>query len=394
MTTIIERIGHREKNYILKVLDQQFRTSAGSDMTGRLEKEFAKLMGVDFAIAFNNGTATMHAVLAATGIEEGDEVIVPPLTMASTSFAVFQARALPVFADINPRTFTIDPESIKNNITPRTKAIIPVSIYGLSPDMDSIMEIARENNLLVLADDAQSLLSFYHGKIVGSIAHASSFSFQSSKHITSGEGGMVVTNDHHLAEKIRRFNSLGYRTVKAGQGKITDAIIQDPNYLRHDSIGWNYRMPELCAAVVLGQLEHVDEIVSMRKKTAQLYSQMVQNCEWMIPQAVGPGQVHSYWSFVLRLSVHAPVSWKVFYQTYLDFGGDGIYAAWQLTYLEPALLNKKFISSQTQDFSPGLCPVAEKVQPQLLQFKTNYFDLSIAEQKAEALAKTIQHFGG
>lgn len=139
--------------------------------------------------------------------------------MAATAFAVLHANAIPVFADINPHTWTIDPQSIAADLTARTKAIIPVSIYGLAPDMDAIMALAAQHNLFVLEDDAECFLGYYKGRIVGSIGHASSFSFQSTKHMTSGEGGMITTDDEGLAERIRRFNSLGYAAVAARQGQ-------------------------------------------------------------------------------------------------------------------------------------------------------------------------------
>jgi perosamine synthetase len=392
MNQPIPRIGDRERAYVVEVLDAQFRTSAGSMMTRRLEKLFAQMFDVGYAISFINGTATMHAALAAAGVGPGDEVIVPPLTMASTSFAVLHAGAIPVFADVDPRTWTIDPKSIAQRITPRTKAIIPVAIYGLSPDLDSIMQIAQEHHLFVLEDDAQCFLGYYKERIVGSLGHAASFSFQSSKHMTSGEGGMVTTNDEDLAHKIRRFNSLGYAAVGAKKGKITKETIQDPKYERHVSVGWNYRMPELCAAVALGQLERLEELVALRRKVAQLFSDAVEGCDWLVPQYVPEGIVHSYWSYVLKLDTDE-VNWYDFRRKYIEFGGDGFYSAWQLTYLEPAFRHVRFAPEQSQEYAPGLCPVAEGLQPRLMQFKTNYFDPDEMQVKAEVLYRTIRYFG-
>jgi perosamine synthetase len=192
--TEIKRIGERERAYVQEVLDGQFRTSSGSNMTTRLERAFAERFNTRYAISFINGTATMHAALAAAGVGPGDEVIVPPLTMASTALVVLQAGATPVFADIDPQTWTLDPQAVAARITPRTKAMIPVAIYGLAPDMDGLMALAAQHKLFVLEDDAQCFLGYYQGRIVGSIGHAASFSFQSSKHLTSGEGGMITTN--------------------------------------------------------------------------------------------------------------------------------------------------------------------------------------------------------
>jgi len=402
----MERISERERQYVSEVLDSQFRTSAGSSMTKRLEETFARVFGVKYAISFINGTATMHAALAAAGIGPGDEVIVPPLTMASTAFAVLHANAVPVFADINPRTWTIDPRSIEERITPYTKAVIPVAIYGLSPDMDAIMSLAKRHGLFVLEDDAQCFLGYYRGRVVGSIGDAASFSFQSSKHMTSGEGGMITTDDDELADKIRRFNSLGYTGLGAGagKGKITKDVIQDPHYARHSSLGFNYRLPELCSAVALGQVERLPEIVQRRIEVAQLYAQAIEGYSWLTPQFVPEDYQNSYWTFAAKLEEDVDFSWYDFRKKYLELGGHGFYAAWRLNYLEPVFQNQVFYpkgcpvtcpyyQGRLQKYGPGLCPTAEALQPRLMQFKTNYLNESLAYTQAEILRKTLAYFG-
>ncbi len=388
----MERVSQRAYEYVKEVLDGQFRASSYGRMINRLEQLFAEKFGARYAISFVNGTATLHAALAAMGVGPGDEVIVPPLTMASTSFAVLHAGATPVFADIDPEMWTISPQSIAERITPRTKAIMPVAIYGLSPDMDPIMQLAEEHGLMVLEDDAQCFLGKYKGRMVGTLGHASSFSFQSSKHMTSGEGGMVLTDDLDLATKIRRFNSLGYAAVGAGEGKISKDQIQDPSYIRHVSVGYNYRMPELCAAVALEQLERLKELVSMRQQAAHYYAQAVEGCSWLQPQAVPEGYEHAYWTYVIKIDPET-VTWHDFRAKYLEFGGDPFYGAWRLTYLEPAFRGQRFHPEQSQEYDEGLCPVAESVQPYVMQLKTNYFDRATMEAKAEALARTIDYFG-
>jgi len=395
MDKALTRISQKERAYVMEVLDSQFRTSAGGIMTKRLEEKFAEMFGVKYAISHINGTATMHSALAAAGIGSGDEVIVPPLTMASTAFVVLHANAVPVFADIDPDTFTIDPADIAKRITPHTKAIIPVAIYGLSPDMDVIMDIANRHNLTVVEDDAECFLGYYKGRIVGTIGHMSSFSFQSSKHMTSGEGGILITDDKELADKVRSFSSLGYAMLsgEVGKGKISKDVIQDPRYERHAMVGYNYRMSELCAAVALAQVERLEELVERRIKIARMYAEVVQSCDWLVPQAVPEGYRHSYWTYVLKLENSGEFSWYDFRNKYIELGGDGIYAAWQLNYLEPALRSKRFYQPSPQEYEPGLCPVAESLQPKLLQFKTNYMDMGVAEQKAEALVETIRYFG-
>lgn len=402
-TQTLARISARERAYVAEVLDSQFRNSGGTKMVQRLEETFAELFGVKYAISQVNGTATLHSALVATGVGPGDEVIVPPLTMAATAFSVMQAGASPVFADVDPRTWNLDPADVARRLSPRTRAIMPVALYGLPPDLDPMMEMAGRWNLAVIEDDAQCFLGYYKGRICGGIGHLASFSFQSSKHVTCGEGGMVTTNDESLAEKVRRFGALGYAatSAKAGGSKITRDLIQDPNYKRHVSMGFNYRLSELSAAVALAQVERLPELVDKRIRSAQLYADAIRGCAWLVPQYVPEGYRHSYWTYAVRLANDVGFSWYDFRRKYMELGGDGIYAAWQLNYLEPAFSAERGASPRkpaedgaaAQEYRPGLCPVAESLQPRLLQFKTNYLQEDVAYQKAEALARTVAFFG-
>lgn len=319
------------------------------------------------------------------------------LTMSSTTFAVIQAGATPVFADICEDTFLIDPKSIERNITDKTKAVIPVSLYGLMPRMDEIMEIASRHNIFVLEDDAECVGGRYKGIQAGNYGNASSFSFQSSKHLSAGEGGIVVTDDLKLAEAIRRVSSLGYAGVGANKGKITKKDIQDPNYSRHVSMGWNYRISELCAAVALAQVERADELVKIRSYAGEKYLNAVKSCEWLIPQHTDKNSTNSFWTFAVKINLNK-VGWNKFRDKFLEFGGDGIYAAWKLTYLEPMFETMSMLGREnkfTRDkeyYSRGLCKVAEYIQPRLLQFKTNYWDEEDIDKQVEILRKTIEYF--
>lgn len=394
-TTFNRRLFGNEEKYVREVLATEFRSSLGSVMTSRLESQFAKTFGGKYAIAHVNGTATMHALLEAWGVGPGDEVIVPPLTMSATTFAVLQASATPVFADVDPDTFQISAPSIRERVTDKTRAIITVALYGLSPDMDPIMEIAAAHKLKVLEDNAECFLGRYKGRMVGTLGHASSFSFQSSKHLTSGEGGMVLTDSLELAERVRKVQSLGYAGVSATKGKITKKDIQDPDYARHVTMGWNYRMPELCAAVALAQLENIEPLVNRRMEVAALLNEAIAGCEWLVPQMVPQDYVNSYWTYVVQMR-HPRLTWHQFRDRFVVNGGDGVYAAWMLTYLEPMfrdmklLGREKFVSKENAArYRPGLCPVAEDLQKRLVQFKTDYWDISEAHRQAEILAKTV-----
>lgn len=396
----IVRIGDLERKYVDEVLEGQFSSENSYRMVTKLERDFAKKFNVKHAIAMVNGTVTLHIALEAAGVGIGDEVICPPLTMSSTSLAVLHANAIPVFADIEKDTFLISSKSIEEKITAKTKAIITVSLFGLCPDMEAIMRIARKYNLLVIEDNAQCFLGKYNERVAGSIGDMASFSFQSSKHMTCGEGGMLITNDDELALKIRRYSGLGYAGINSSKGRITKDDIQDPDYERHVILGWNYRMSDLCGAVALAQLERLDDLVEMRRTAAGYFLKVISGCSWLKEQYIPENCKSAYWAVAVLLDTDK-INWSEFRKKYMELGGDGIYAAWKLSYLEPAYRRHQFLGREMlidkygdYEFKEGLCPVAEFVQPRLLQFKTNYWDESEAFRQANILAKTIEYFEG
>jgi perosamine synthetase len=390
----MKRFSEIESNYALEALANEFSTSRNNIFNNRLEQKFRELFDVRFAIGHVNGTQTMHTALAALGVGPGDEVIVPPLTMSSTSLAVLQNNSIPVFADVDRETFNIDVGSIKKCITKKTKAIISVSLYGLSPDYDRLLDVCKENNLYLIEDNAECFLGTYKGKLVGKFGHFSSFSFQASKHITCGDGGMLTTDDEELADKARRFSSLGYAGVSASKGKITRNDIQDPQYNRHVTMGFNYRLSEINAAVVLGQLERAEELVEQRVKVAALFNQAIRGTDLLIPQAEPEGYKNSFWSYSAVLNTQNPeTDWYRFRDHFQKNGGDGYYAAWKLSYNEPLFKNEiQNWNGVWQKYNEELCPIAEFLQKRMIQFKTNYWDLSEAEQQADVLYKTIKSF--
>jgi len=392
----MNRISQMEKDFVNDVLSQNFKSSSSAKYMGLLESTFAEKFNKKFAISFVNGTATMHACLEAWGIGPGDEVIITPLTMSSTTFCVLQAGATPIYADVNPRTFNIDPLSIEKKITSKTKAIIPVSLFGLSPDMSEIMKIAKNNDLKVLEDNAECFLGYYKDKVVGHYGDASSYSFQSSKHLTAGEGGIVITDDEDFALKLRRVQSLGYAGLSTKKSKITKDDIQSPEYSRHISLGWNYRMPELCSAVAYAQTLRIEELVDIRKKVGEIFNEATKDYNELIQQQyVDKDCINSYWTWVV--TIRDANLWHDFRKEFISNGGDRFYGAWKLGYLEPFFLNKKFLGRESYisskiDYSEGICPIAEDLQKRLMCFKTNYWDLDEAYKQAEILVKTCKIF--
>ena len=390
----MKRISDLERKYVLEALDNEFATSRNSVFCNRLEGAFATRFKSRYAISHANGTATMHTALSALDVKPGDEVIVPPLTMSSTSLAVLHNGSIPVFADVDKRTFNLDPDDIEKRITSKTKAIITVSLYGLSPDYDRILEICKRHNLYLIEDNAECFLGMYKGKLVGEFGHFSSYSFQASKHMTCGEGGMLTTSDDELADKARRFSSLGYAGVSGKQGKITRSDIQDPNYSRHVMLGFNYRMSELQAAVTLGQLERLDDLVSQRQKVAELFKEVIKGSDLVTLQHEPQGYKNSYWAFSMVLNTNNPgKDWYTFKNKFQELGGDGYYAAWKLTYQEPLFQGQiQSMPGVWQKYSPGLCPNAEYLQTRMIQLKTNYWNLDEAHKQAGILHKTLKDF--
>lgn len=390
----MERISELEKKYVMEALNNAFATSLNSTFNNRLEASFARQFNAKYAIGHCNGTATLHVALMSCGVEAGDEVIVPALTMSSTSIPVVLIGAIPVFADSDIDTFQISAASIEKCITPKTKAVITVSLFGLAPDYDKIIDICRKYNIALIEDNAECFLGEYKGKLVGEFGDFASFSFQASKHLTAGEGGMLICNDEKLADKARRYNCLGYAGVNAKQGKITRNDIQDPNYSRHISFGYNYRMSELQAACALGQLERSKELVENRIKVARVFDDAISDQRLLKRQAEPEGYKHSYWTYPLVLDTDNPeVDWYRFRDIFQKNGGDGYYAAWKLSYNEPAYQN---ILQQEegvwQKYDNNLCPNAEYLQKRLIQLKTNYWDLDEACRQAIILRTTIEEY--
>jgi len=390
-----------ELKYIKMVLDSESWSATTGNWNQTLEGTFAKKFCAKYAVAMNSGTSTLHAALEAVGVGPGDEVISPALTVIMDTTATIHANAIPVYADINPETFTIDPKDIEKKITDKTRAIIPVSLYGLPPDYDPIIKIAEKNDLAIIEDNAQCFLSTYKGRMTGTIGHMASYSFENTKHLSCGEGGILITNDEQYAKTARKIGGHGFKNLKASEGRVrlNQDIFQNPNYKRHDTLGWNYRLSEFNAAIAMAQLERLDELVQMRIQSAQIFIEVMKGCEYLIPQATPAGYTNSYYTLgvIYNGMEKIGVSWEEFRRSYINAGGDGIYGAWAVAYLEPVIAERKFTSRcpwvyDNVYYHPGLCPVAEQVQPRLMQFKTNYRDLNLAKQKAEILRGVIEKF--
>ena len=270
-----------EKKYVNECLDTTWISSKGK-FVNLFEEEFSIYTGAKYAATVSNGTVAIHLALATLGIGEGDEVIVPTLTYIASVNPIVMVGAKPIFVDSCRDSWQIDPADIRRKITPKTKAIIAVHLYGHPANMLAIMAIAKEYDLFVIEDCAEAFGSRINGQHVGTFGDISTFSFYGNKTITTGEGGMVITNDGTLHDRMVRLKGQGlakYRTYW------------------HDMLGYNYRMTNICAAIGLAQLERSDELIAKKIALAHQYDQLLNDLPVETHRPIGDNILHSYWMY-------------------------------------------------------------------------------------------------
>lgn len=270
-----------ELNYIIDATKTGWISSSGKYVQ-LFEEKFAEYCGARYGVAVCNGTVALHLALVALGIKKGDEVIIPDFTMIASAFAVCYTGAKPVFVDAEEESWNIDPEKIEEKITSRTKAIMPVSIFGHPCDMDAINEIAEDRNLKVIEDAAESHGAEYKGKKTGNLADITAFSFYANKNLTTGEGGMVVTNDEQLYKKALYHKNLCFP-------------LDAPREYTHHDIGFNYRMSNLHAAIGLAQIEKADTYRGMRIHNGELYQKYLKDIPGIKLQKTQDNVIHVHW---------------------------------------------------------------------------------------------------
>lgn len=287
-------LGEEELNNVIQAIKSGWISSKGKFIP-EFEEKFAAYCGVKYGVATSNGTVALHLALKALGVSRGHEVIVPALTFIATANAVTYCNAKPVFVDSHPDYWCIDPEKIEEKITQKTKAVIPVHLYGHPCDMDAIMDIARRHNLYVVEDAAEAHGAEYKGRKVGSFGDINCFSFYGNKIITTGEGGMCLTDNEKLAERMKRLRDHGMSPEKK---------------YWHDEIGFNYRMTNMQAAVGVAQLSKLDEFIVKKRQIAQWYSQGLKSLEerrWIKLHPEMPWAKCVYWVYSILVKDEFPI---------------------------------------------------------------------------------------
>lgn len=311
----------------------------------QFEQALADYVGVDYAVAVSSGTAALHATMFALDIGPGDEVIVPPMTFAATANCVVYQGGTPVFADVDPDTLLIDPEQIEAHITPRSKAIIGVDYAGQACDWDALQSIADRHGLALVADSCHALGAAYKSKKVGTLADVSVFSFHPVKHITTGEGGMVVTNDSHLAELLRVFRNHGITTDHRQRQAVGSWFYE----MKH--LGYNYRITDFQCALGMSQLRKLPEWIAHRRRITRRYDAAFSKLAALKPLTVRPDVSHGYHLYVVQLDLAQLRAKRSDIFAALRADGIGVNVHYIPVYWHPYY--------QQLGYARGLCPRAE-----------------------------------
>ena len=385
-------IGEEEEKLVLEVLRSGKLNRVYGDKVKTLEKEFARLMGVKYAVASTSGTAAIHVALAAVGVSPGDDVVTAPITDMGTIAPIMFQGAVPIFADIDEDTYTVDPRSVEKRITEKTAAIVPVHLFGMPADMDPIMEAAEARGIAVIEDCAQAYLAEYKGRLAGTIGDIGCFSLQQSKHITAGDGGLTITDNRELAERAALFADKGWDRAKGRE---------------YVMLGLNYRMTELQGAVALAQLPKLKWIVERRREAAERLNKRVEDMEGLQPLPRIKGVKPSYWQYPIKVDTEKlGVSMQEFAEA---LRAEGIPCS--ATYIgEPMYLKKPLREKRTfaktgfpladnplygrpVEYREGLCPRAEKALKHLIVIPWNeFYTPEDVDDIAEALEKLTKYY--
>lgn len=358
-------MGAEEKRAVLETMDEgrlsMFIASPGEHFLGgkrvrEFERRFAEYHGVEYAVAFNSATAALHAAVVGAGVQPGEEVIVPPYTFTSTATCALMQNAVPVFADVDEVVFGLDPAAVERAITRLTRAIVVVHLFGHPANINAIVEIARRHNLCVIEDCAQAPGASRDGQLVGTFGDCSVFSFTESKTITTGEGGMLITNDEPLAEVARLVRNHG-ETIVEGQTERSYSS---------SMLGWNYRMPEIEAALGIAQFSRLDALNDVRVRLANYLSARIGNIEGVFAPAILPGARHVYYVYAMKYDEEVTGISRELFVKAMNAEGIPFSAGYvRPLYLTPLYQERRHAAFQNYRgavvYPKGMCPTAERM---------------------------------
>jgi dTDP-4-amino-4,6-dideoxygalactose transaminase len=387
--------GLQEAFEMLDALKSQNLFFAGGKKVYQFQNEFANLYNVKYALTSTSGTAAIHVALGALNLEPGSEVITTPISDMGTVAPIVLQNCIPVFADIDLDTFNLDPDDAESKITNKTKAIIVVHCFGQPADMDRFMEIARKNDVHVIEDCAQAHLTYYKGKLVGTIGNIGAFSFQQSKHMTCGDGGITITNDDDLAKRAALFIDKGCDWTP------------DRRYrLQYSFFAPCYRMTELEGAILLAQIKKLKWVVTTRQKLGDMLTNLISDINGIFPPKLVRDIDHRYWSFPIRVDETILKVSRDDFKAALSAEGIPVGGPWpgKPLYLFDALTKKLAFgtSKYPWDFTTygrnikyeaGICPNAELAERQLINIPINeFYQENDIEDISKAMHKIANYY--
>lgn len=353
---------------------------SGNDLTcgpkiAELEEKLCRITGAKYAVAVSNGTAALHVACLAAGIGEGDEVITTPITFAASANCALYCGARPVFADIDEKTWYIDPQSVRERITERTKAVVAVDFTGQSAQLDELLEICREKGILLITDGAHSIGTKYKGRPVGSVADMTTFSFHPVKTVTAGEGGAVVTSDPALYERLSLFRAHGITRNPALMEKEPDG----PWYYEQVALGYNYRMTDIQAALLISQLDKLDRFVARRREIVARYNEAFRRVPQLIVQEEIPESDTARHLYIIRLRPERlSIGRKEFFDA-LDAENVRCNVHYIPVYYFPWY--------RKLGYRKGICPKAEKLYEEILTIPLHY---NLTDQDVEDVIRAVE----
>ena len=353
---------------------------SGTDLTcgpkiAELEEKLCRITGAKYAVAVSNGTAALHVACLAAGIGEGDEVITTPITFAASANCALYCGARPVFADIDEKTWNIDPQSVRERITERTKAVVAVDFTGQSAQLDELLEICREKGILLITDGAHSIGTKYKGRPVVRVADMTTCSFHPGKTVTAGEGGAVVTSDPALYERLSLFRAHGITRNPALMEKEPDG----PWYYEQVALGYNYRMTDIQAALLISQLDKLDRFVARRREIVARYNEAFRRVPQLIVQEEIPESDTARHLYIIRLRPERlSIGRKEFFDA-LDAENVRCNVHYIPVYYFPWY--------RKLGYRKGICPKAEKLYEEILTIPLHY---NLTDQDVEDVIRAVE----